>query len=187
MSGPPTAMTGRLSSLGLWTRACQCGSSMHPRLLTMRNLCSVRECPKSSHSREPGGSGIAFSNRALDVTQCHFSHVLLVETLTSPSRFKGRGYRSHLSMGNISKNLESCFKIRIAQHYAVAVCVLSVLVHSVMSYPWQPYRLQPTRLLCPQDFPARILEWVAISFSRGSSRPRDQTCVFCIGRQILYH
>ena len=24
---------------------------------------------------------------------------------------------------------------------------------------------------------ARVLEWVAISFSRGSSRPRDQTCV----------
>ena len=27
---------------------------------------------------------------------------------------------------------------------------------------------------------ARILEWVAISFSRGSSRPRDQTQVSCI-------
>ena len=27
---------------------------------------------------------------------------------------------------------------------------------------------------------ARILEWVAISFSRGSSQPRDQTCVSCI-------
>jgi len=27
---------------------------------------------------------------------------------------------------------------------------------------------------------ARILEWVAISFSRGSSRPRDWTCVFRI-------
>ena len=27
---------------------------------------------------------------------------------------------------------------------------------------------------------ARLLEWVAISFSRGSSRPRDQTRVFCI-------
>ena len=26
---------------------------------------------------------------------------------------------------------------------------------------------------------ARILEWVAISFSRGSSWPRDQTQVFC--------
>ena len=36
----------------------------------------------------------------------------------------------------------------------------------------------------------RILEWVAISSSRGSSRPRDWTlmsCVSCIGRQILYH
>ena len=29
-------------------------------------------------------------------------------------------------------------------------------------------------------FQARILEWVAISFSRGSSRPRDQTCVSCL-------
>ena len=34
---------------------------------------------------------------------------------------------------------------------------------------------------------ARLLEWVAISFSRGSSRPRDQTWVSWVGRQILYH
>ena len=34
---------------------------------------------------------------------------------------------------------------------------------------------------------ARILEWVAISFSRGSSKPRDQTHISFIGRQILYH
>ena len=32
---------------------------------------------------------------------------------------------------------------------------------------------------------ARVLEWVAISFSRGSSRPRDQTLVSCIaGRRF---
>ena len=39
-------------------------------------------------------------------------------------------------------------------------------------------------------FQARILEWVAISSSRGSSWLRDQTCVSyvsCAGRQILYH
>ena len=36
-------------------------------------------------------------------------------------------------------------------------------------------------------FQARILEWVAISFSRGSSPPRDQIRVSCISRQILYH
>ena len=35
---------------------------------------------------------------------------------------------------------------------------------------------------------ARILEWVAIPFSRGSSQPRDRTCiskVSCVGRQAL--
>ena len=35
-------------------------------------------------------------------------------------------------------------------------------------------------------FQARILEWVAISYCRASSQPRDQTrvsCISCIGRQ----
>ena len=39
-------------------------------------------------------------------------------------------------------------------------------------------------------FQTRILEWVAISYSREFSRPRDQTHVSWvsrIGRQILYH
>ena len=36
-------------------------------------------------------------------------------------------------------------------------------------------------------FQARMLEWVAISSSRGSSWPWDRTRVSCIGRQILYH
>ena len=37
---------------------------------------------------------------------------------------------------------------------------------------------------------ARILEWVAIFYSRASSQPRDQArifYVFCIGWRILYH
>ena len=32
---------------------------------------------------------------------------------------------------------------------------------------------------------ARILGWVAIPFSRGSSRPRDQSLASCIGSQVL--
>ena len=39
-------------------------------------------------------------------------------------------------------------------------------------------------------FQARILEWVANSFSRGTSQPRDWTLVSDIsstGRQVLYH
>ena len=34
---------------------------------------------------------------------------------------------------------------------------------------------------------ARILEWAAISFSRGSSWPRDWTCISCFGRLVFYH
>ena len=33
----------------------------------------------------------------------------------------------------------------------------------------------------------RVLEWVVIFSSRGSSQPRDRTCISCIGRWILYH
>ena len=39
-------------------------------------------------------------------------------------------------------------------------------------------------------FQARILEWVAISYSRGFSWPREQThisCISCVDRQILCH
>ena len=32
---------------------------------------------------------------------------------------------------------------------------------------------------------ARILEWVAISFARGSSRPRDWTCVSCLAGRFF--
>ena len=36
-------------------------------------------------------------------------------------------------------------------------------------------------------FQARIMEWVAISSSRGSFRPRNRTWVSYIGRWVLYH
>ena len=36
-------------------------------------------------------------------------------------------------------------------------------------------------------FQARVLEWVAISFSRGSSQPRDLNRVSCIAGRGFYH
>ena len=36
-------------------------------------------------------------------------------------------------------------------------------------------------------FQARMLEWAAFSFSRGSSWPRDCPCIFYIGRKVLFH
>ena len=42
------------------------------------------------------------------------------------------------------------------------------------------YHPPGSSLLCPWNFPGRILEWIAISFSRGSSQPRDQTRISCL-------
>ena len=59
--------------------------------------------------------------------------------------------------------------------------------------------LLPTRLPYLWDFifQARILEWLPISSSRGSSRPKDPTCVSCLSstgrgdslplRQLVYN
>ena len=79
--------------------------------------------------------------------------------------------------------MTSCNKLRIYNVILSVLCVLS-----------------PIRLCNPMDcsppgssvhgiFQSRILAWIAISSSRGSSQPRDQTrlsCISSIGRQILY-
>ena len=49
--------------------------------------------------------------------------------------------------------------------------------HSVMSDSLRPHGLWPTRSLRPWDFPGKNTGWVAISFSRRSSWPRDWTQV----------
>ena len=71
-----------------------------------------------------------------------------------------------------------------------------------MTWPVPAQSLQSCLTLCdPVDcsppassvhgiLQARILEWVAVPSSRGSSPCRDQTRVsyiFCIDRRVLYH
>ena len=63
---------------------------------------------------------------------------------------------------------------------ACAMCAQSCLTLC------DPMDCEPTRLLCPWNFPGKNPGVVAISLSRGSSPPRDQTHVSCTGRQILY-
>ena len=53
-----------------------------------------------------------------------------------------------------------------------------------------PMDCSPSGFSVYRIFQARILEWVAISHTRGSFQPRDQThtsCVSCIDKQVLYH
>ena len=73
-----------------------------------------------------------------------------------------------------------CWKIAIT----VSVCVLSCnLLCNPMDCGLPSSSIHVT-------FQARILEWAAISYTRGSSWPRDWICISCaswIGRRIFYH
>ena len=59
-----------------------------------------------------------------------------------------------------------------------------------MSNSFLSYGLYPDRFAVHGILQARILEWVAVPFSRESYQPRDQTHIFHIsylGGQVLYH
>ena len=65
-----------------------------------------------------------------------------------------------------------------------------MLLVAQLSNSFQCYGQEPTRILCHEILQARILEWFAMLFSRGSSQPRDQAHVSgapCVGMRVLYH
>ena len=77
------------------------------------------------------------------------------------------------------------FNKHLIEYLHMCVCVCSV-VQSCQTL-CDPMHCSPPGSPVHGILQARILAWVAISSSRGSSPPRDWTCIFCIGRKILYH
>ena len=76
------------------------------------------------------------------------------------------------------------FKVSLLKKYNSCVCTQSPLTLC------DPVDCSPPGSSVHESSQARILEQVAISSSRGSSRPRDGnpvSCVSCIDRWILYH
>jgi hypothetical protein len=56
-----------------------------------------------------------------------------------------------------------------------------------VSNSYDPMDCSPLRSSVHGIFQARILKWVAISYTRVFSWSKDWTPISCIGRQILYH
>ena len=81
----------------------------------------------------------------------------------------------------------------LSQEELSASCLLSFLC--VLSLQSCPALCDPTDRSPPGNsvhgiVEARLLEWVAMPFSRGSSQPRYRTqvsCIPCTGRWLLYH
>ena len=85
------------------------------------------------------------------------------------------------------KRANACKVHSTELHTRLCVCTLSLNRTHLFTIPWT-VALQA--LLSMEFFQARMLEQVAISYSRGSSVPRDWNCipcVSCIGRKILHH
>ena len=82
--------------------------------------------------------------------------------------------------GRLSHPGESCRKIH---PYHSCCCLVA------KSYPTHcnPMDCSPPDSFVHGILQARILQRVATSFSRGSSQPKDGTCISCIGRQSLHH
>ena len=67
--------------------------------------------------------------------------------------------------------------------------VLAKLPHSCLTY-WDPMDCNLPSSSILGIFQARILDWVAMPFSRGSSQPRDWSCISCVScldRWAHYH
>ena len=89
-----------------------------------------------------------------------------------------------LTLGNYTKPLSKQVHVFLSSktHRGVVVVVAKSL-SSVWFFvtPWTVAWRVPLSVGILQ---ARILEWVAISFSRGSSQPRNWTRISCTGRQM---
>ena len=59
-----------------------------------------------------------------------------------------------------------------------------MLNHSVVLTLCDPMDCSPPDFLCPWNSPARILEWVVISYWR-SSLPQGQTCISCVSGRFF--
>ena len=73
----------------------------------------------------------------------------------------------------------------VIQYDIVLTCSVYLIAKACPTLLW-PLDCSPPGSSAHGIFRARILQWVAISSSRGFSQPRDWTWVSCIGRWILY-
>ena len=60
-----------------------------------------------------------------------------------------------------------------------------VLVAQLCLTPCDTMNCSPPGSSNHETLQARILEWVVIPLTRGSSQPRDQTHIFCIAGEVF--
>ena len=118
----------------------------------------------------------------------------LTELGTQPPVWQGRGLSGGGwpgMPGPSTKGSRAVVERQLRWPSCVCMCVC-VCVHSVISDSLRPHALgSSVHGIFPPGhsvhgiIPARMLQWVAIPFSRGSSPPRDPTRVSCIADRFF--
>ena len=92
-------------------------------------------------------------------------------------------YLNHYKYGRLDSNIEyKNVSLILALWRTKCVCVLVAQLCPTLC---DPMDCSPPGFFVHGILQARILEWVAISFSRGSSWPRDQTQVSCFAGRFF--
>ena len=112
----------------------------------------------------------------------HMTYPCLLHYFPLFSHFQWQPHQKFLYREHPMHLLES-HSPRSYLNYTCCVLTCSV-VYGSLRPPWTTAHQAPLFMWILQ---ARILEWIAISFSRGSSWPRNWAHVSWIGRWILYH
>ena len=184
-------------------------------LLLLSRFSRVRLCatpktaahqapPSLGFSRQEHWSGLPFPSPVHEGEKWKWSHSVLVDSqrphglqptrLLHPWDFPGKstGVGCHCLLLNYARSCQNViFKSIIKSPFTYkykCVCVyvwVFALSCSGVSYSLWPHGLSPPGSSIHRIFQTRTLEEVAISSSRGLTRPRDQTCVSCISRQFF--
>ena len=141
---------------------------LHKQCQSVQFSSVAQLCPALCDPMDCSTPGFPVHHQLPELTQ---THILRVGDAIHPSHPVSPFcslLQSFPESGSFSMNNKQCRQ----DNHVMRENLLLLLSHLVMSDSLWPHGLQPTRLLCPWDSPARILEWIAMPSSRGSSQPR---------------
>ena len=163
-----------------WEDSLEKGKATHSSILAWRIPWTVHR-------------GVAKSQTQLrDLLSLHFIYIYIY--MTHPRVWNGYPLQYSCLEGPMDRGTWQDTVHRVAQNRTqlstyTQICSVQLLSHVQLSVtPWTVWSLPGSSV--HGILQAWILEWVAISFSRGSSQPKDQTSIsyiICISWQVLYH